>query len=44
MPESLFRRLSICVAAIGALAIAALASAPSRAAEEPVIIPAPTMM
>jgi len=36
-----FSRLSLCAAAIGALAIAALAVAPSRAAEEAVIIPAP---
>jgi peptide-methionine (S)-S-oxide reductase len=34
-------RLSLCVAAIGALAIAAFATAPSRAAEEAVIIPPP---
>jgi len=34
-------RLSLCAAAIGALAIAAFAAAPSRAAEEAVIIPAP---
>src|SRR6266536_2083473 len=34
-------RLSLCAAAIGALAIAAFAVAPSRAAEEAVIIPAP---
>ena len=42
MPESQFSRLSLC-AAIGALAIAAIAIAPSRAAEEPVIIPAPAV-
>jgi peptide-methionine (S)-S-oxide reductase len=35
-------RLSLCAAAIGALAISALAVAPSRAAEDAVIIPAPT--
>ena len=35
-------RLSLCAAAIGALAIAAFAVAPSRASEEAVIIPAPT--
>src|SRR6266702_7827506 len=35
-------RLSLCAAAIGALAVAAFAVAPSRAAEEAVIIPAPT--
>jgi peptide-methionine (S)-S-oxide reductase len=34
-------RLSLCAAAIGALAIAAFAVTPSRAAEEAVIIPAP---
>jgi peptide-methionine (S)-S-oxide reductase len=34
-------RLSLCVAAIGALAIAAFAIAPSRAAEEAVIVPPP---
>jgi len=34
-------RLSLCAAAIGALAIAAFAAAPSRAAEEAVVIPAP---
>src|ERR1700716_336820 len=37
-----FRRLSLCAAAVGALAIAAFATAPSRAAEDAVIIPAPT--
>jgi peptide-methionine (S)-S-oxide reductase len=36
-----FSRLSLCAAAIGALAIAAFAIAPSRAAEEAVIIPPP---
>ena len=36
-----FSRLSTCAAAIGALAIAAFAVAPSRAAEEAVMIPAP---
>jgi len=36
-----FSRLSLCAAAIGALAIAAFATAPSRAAEEAVIIPPP---
>jgi peptide-methionine (S)-S-oxide reductase len=43
MPRSQFSRLSLCAAAIGALAVAALAIAPSRAAEEAVIIPAPTV-
>ena len=37
-----FSRLSLCAAAIGALAIAVFAVAPSRASEEAVIIPAPT--
>jgi peptide-methionine (S)-S-oxide reductase len=37
-----FRRLSLCAAAVGALAIAVFATAPSRAAEDAVIIPAPT--
>ena len=37
-----FSRLSLCAAAIGALAIAAFAVAPSRASEEAVIIPVPT--
>src|SRR4030081_166481 len=37
-----FSRLSLC-AAIGALAITAFAAAPSRAAEDAVIIPAPAM-
>ena len=37
-----FSRLSLCAAAIGALAIAAVAIAPSRASEEAVIIPVPS--
>ena len=41
MSRSPFSRLSLCAAAIGALAIAAFAAAPSRAAEDAVIIPAP---
>jgi peptide-methionine (S)-S-oxide reductase len=36
-----FSRLSLCAAAIGALAVAAFAVAPSRAADEAVIIPPP---
>src|ERR1700736_956540 len=40
MSRSPFSRLSLC-AAIGALAISAFAVAPSRAAEDAVIIPAP---
>src|SRR5437868_7650304 len=43
MPRSPFSRLSLCAAAIGALALAAFAIAPSRAAEEAVIIPTPTV-
>src|SRR4051812_34090738 len=43
MPRSPFSRLSLCAAAIGALALAAFVIAPSRAAEEAVIIPAPTV-
>jgi peptide-methionine (S)-S-oxide reductase len=41
MSRSQFSRLSLCAAAIGALAIAAFAIAPSRAAEEAVVIPPP---
>src|SRR5580765_1161479 len=41
MSRSQFSRLSLCAAAIGGLAIVAFAVAPSRAAEEAVIIPAP---
>src|SRR5882724_1576617 len=37
-----FSRLSLGAAAIGALAIAAFAIAPSRAAEDAVVIPVPT--
>jgi peptide-methionine (S)-S-oxide reductase len=36
-----FSRLSLCAAAIGALAIAAFVAVPSRAAEDAVVIPAP---
>src|SRR5712692_573409 len=42
MSRSQFSRLSLCAAAIGALAIAAFNVAPSLAAEDAVIIPAPT--
>jgi peptide-methionine (S)-S-oxide reductase len=42
MRRSQLSRLSLCAAAIGALAIAALAVAPSRAAEDAVVIPPPT--
>ena len=38
-----FSRLSLCAAAIGALVIASFAAAPSHAAEDAVIIPAPAM-
>jgi peptide-methionine (S)-S-oxide reductase len=41
MPRSSFSRLSLCAAAIGALAISALAAVPSHAAEDAVIVPAP---
>ena len=37
-----FSRLSLCAAAIGALAIAAFVAVPSRAAEDAFVIPAPT--
>jgi peptide-methionine (S)-S-oxide reductase len=43
MPRSQFSRLSLYAAAIGALSLAAFAVAPLRAAEEPVVIPAPAM-
>jgi peptide-methionine (S)-S-oxide reductase len=43
MSRSQFSRLTLCAAAIGALAFAAFAIAPSRAAEEAVIIPAPAL-
>ncbi len=41
MRRSQLSRLSLCAAAIGALAIAAFVAAPSRAAEEAVVIPPP---
>jgi len=41
MSRTQFSRLSLCAAAFGALAIAAFVVAPSRAAEDAVIIPAP---
>ncbi len=41
MSRSQFSRLSLCAAAIGALAITAFAIAPLRAAEDAVVIPAP---
>jgi peptide-methionine (S)-S-oxide reductase len=43
MSRSQFSRLSLCAAAIGALAITAFFVAPSLAAEDAVIIPAPAM-
>jgi peptide-methionine (S)-S-oxide reductase len=42
MSRSQFSRLSLCAAAVGALAIAAFTVAPSLAAEDAVDIPAPT--
>jgi peptide-methionine (S)-S-oxide reductase len=42
MSRSPLSRLSLCAAAAGALAVAAFAIAPSRAAEDAVIIPPPT--
>ena len=38
-----FSRLSLCAAAAGALAVAAFIASPSRAAEDAVVIPAPSM-
>jgi peptide-methionine (S)-S-oxide reductase len=43
MSRSPFSRLSLCAAAVGALAITALAASPSRAAEDAVVIPAPAV-
>src|ERR1700726_3092247 len=43
MTRSQFSRLSLCAAALGALAITAFAVAPSRAGEEAVIIPSPAV-
>jgi peptide-methionine (S)-S-oxide reductase len=43
MSPSPFSRLSLCAAAIGALAITAFAVAPLRAAEDAVVIPPPAM-
>src|SRR5579872_24782 len=43
MPRSSFSRLSLCAAALGALAISALTAAPSLAAEDAVVIPPPAM-
>ena len=43
MSRSQFSRFSLCAAAIGALAISAFVIAPSFAAEDAVVIPAPTM-
>jgi peptide-methionine (S)-S-oxide reductase len=42
MRRSQTSRLTLCAAAIGALAIAAFAAAPSRAAEDAVVVPPPT--
>src|SRR6202166_530454 len=41
MSRSQFSRLALCAAALGALAISAFAAAPSLAAEDAVVIPAP---
>ena len=43
MSRSHLSRLSICAAAIGALAVSAFLAAPSRAAEDAVVIPAPAV-
>src|SRR5215471_18256798 len=43
MRQTTFSRLSLCAAAIGALAAFAFASAPSRAAEDAVVIPPPAV-
>jgi peptide-methionine (S)-S-oxide reductase len=43
MSRSPFSRLSLCAAAIGALAIAAFVAAPSFASEDAVVIPAPAI-
>ena len=43
MPRSPLSRLSLCAAALGALAISALTHAPSFAAEDAVVIPPPAM-
>jgi peptide-methionine (S)-S-oxide reductase len=43
MRRSQLSRLTLCAAAFGALAIAALMGAPSRAAEDAVVIPPPAM-
>ena len=43
MSRSQFSRFSLCAAAVGALALAAFAVAPSLAAEDAVVIPAPAV-
>ncbi len=43
MRRNHFSRLSLCAAALSALAITAFVAAPSRAAEDAVVIPAPAM-
>jgi peptide-methionine (S)-S-oxide reductase len=43
MSRHAFHRLSLCAAAIGALAISTLLVAPSRASEDAVVIPAPAV-
>jgi peptide-methionine (S)-S-oxide reductase len=43
MRQTTFTRLSLCAAAIGAVALLAFAAAPSRAAEDAVVIPPPAV-
>src|SRR4051794_35662938 len=43
MPRSVLRRLSLSVAALGALAVSTYLVAPSLASEDAVVIPAPTV-
>src|SRR3954469_17566901 len=43
MRRPTIRRLSLCAAALGALAISSLLAAPSRASEDAVVIPAPAL-
>jgi peptide-methionine (S)-S-oxide reductase len=43
MPRRPFSRLSLCAAAVGAMAITTFMVAPSRAAEDAVVIPAPAV-
>src|SRR5712692_7849492 len=43
MSRRRFSRLSLCAAAVGALAVVAFAATPSRAAEDAVVIPPPAV-